>query len=228
MRLPWLPPGSTITLEGRGEVFYRRHIHPDPQAPTVLLLHGWTASADLQFFTAYERLAEHFSFLAIDHRGHGRGMRAFGDFSLQDVADDAAALLRALGIGPVITVGYSMGGPISVLLTKAHPDLVEGMVLQATAMEWRATRSERIRWKTIRLIGPVLRSWAFPSSLRSGMHKLWRNQPQLLPFIPWFVGEMSRNSASRNHQRRSRAEQLRRPRVGRLVEQAGCGVGDDT
>ncbi len=51
--MPWLPPGHTMVLEGRGEVFYRHHRHPDPAAPTVLLLHGWTASADLQFFTAY-------------------------------------------------------------------------------------------------------------------------------------------------------------------------------
>ena len=76
MVMPWLPPGHTMVLPGRGEVFYRHHRHPDPTAPTLLLLHGWTASADLQFFTAYEALAEHYSFVAIDHRGHGRGMRS--------------------------------------------------------------------------------------------------------------------------------------------------------
>ncbi|MCU1388444.1 MAG: putative hydrolase, partial [Ilumatobacteraceae bacterium] len=57
MKVPWLPPGHTAVLEGRGEVFYRYHQHADPTAPTLLLLHGWTASADLQFFTAYEALA---------------------------------------------------------------------------------------------------------------------------------------------------------------------------
>ena len=55
--VPWLPASHTITLADRGEVFYRRHVHPDPAAPTVLLLHGWTASADVQFFTAFEALA---------------------------------------------------------------------------------------------------------------------------------------------------------------------------
>ncbi len=57
MAMPWLPPGHTMVLPGRGEVFYRHHQHADPTAPTLLLLHGWTASADLQFFTAYEALA---------------------------------------------------------------------------------------------------------------------------------------------------------------------------
>jgi pimeloyl-ACP methyl ester carboxylesterase len=65
----------------------------------VLLLHGWTASGDLQFFTAYEALAQHYSFVAVDHRGHGRGMRTVSPFALEDVADDCAALLRTLGIG---------------------------------------------------------------------------------------------------------------------------------
>jgi 3-oxoadipate enol-lactonase len=57
-RLPWLPPGEIVQVADRGEFFVRHHRHPDPSAPTVLLLHGWTASADLQYFTAYRALAE--------------------------------------------------------------------------------------------------------------------------------------------------------------------------
>ncbi|MFM7427598.1 MAG: alpha/beta fold hydrolase, partial [Elainella sp.] len=44
-------------------------------APTVILLHGWTATADLNWFTCFEPLGEHFRVLAPDHRGHGRGLR---------------------------------------------------------------------------------------------------------------------------------------------------------
>jgi pimeloyl-ACP methyl ester carboxylesterase len=95
MKLPWVPPGRTAQLPGRGEIFYRHHERPDAPA-TLLLLHGWTASADLQFFTAYEELAEQYSFVAVDHRGHGRGIRA--PFTLEDAADDAAALVRQLGV----------------------------------------------------------------------------------------------------------------------------------
>ena len=131
MIVPWLPPGRTAVLPGRGEVFYRHHQHDDPNAPTLLLLHGWTASADLQFFTAYEALAKDFSFIAIDHRGHGRGMRPADRFDLGDVADDAAALLTQLAIGRVVVVGYSMGGPLSLLVTHRHPELVQAIVVAA-------------------------------------------------------------------------------------------------
>jgi hypothetical protein len=55
--VPWLPEGRLVRVEGRGELFARIHRHTDPDAPVVLLLHGWTASVDLQFVTAYEALA---------------------------------------------------------------------------------------------------------------------------------------------------------------------------
>ena len=195
MIVPWLPPGHTAVLEGRGEVFYRHHQHTDPGAPTLLLLHGWTASADLQFFTAYEALARDFSFLAIDHRGHGRGMRPAERFELEDAADDGAALIELLDVGPVILVGYSMGGPLSLLLTQRHPELVAGLVVQATALEWNATLNERLRWKTVRMLSPILRSWAYPSWLRAGLRRMSSQSPALQPHIEWLAGELSRNSA---------------------------------
>lgn len=192
MTLPWLPEGRTVMLPGRGETFVRVHRHPDPSAPVLLLLHGWTASGDVQFFTAYEALAAHYSFVAIDHRGHGRGMRTARRFELEDAADDAAALVEQLGLGQVITVGYSMGGPISLLFAHRHPQLVRAMVLQATALEWRATRFERVRWKTVRLIGPMMRSWAYPRWLRYGLTKLLGVGHELEAFVPWIEAETRR------------------------------------
>jgi 3-oxoadipate enol-lactonase len=190
---PWLPPGYTALIPGRGEVFYRYHRHPNPEAPTVLLLHGWTASADLQFFAAYEALAEHCSFIGIDHHGHGRGLRSAEPFRLEDAADDAAALLRHLDLGPVTTVGYSMGGPISLLLTQRHPQLVESIVVMATALEWRASRLERIRWKTVNLLGPALRSFAYSRTIRAGIRRLLGANHELQPLVPWLAAEMRRN-----------------------------------
>ena len=128
-----------------------------------MLFHGWTASADVQFFTAYEALADRYSFVAIDHRGHGRGLRTEAPFRLEDAADDAAAVLRHLGIGPVVTVGYSMGGPISMLFARRHPQLVDGLVVQATALEWSGTRMERLTWLWLPVFGGISfrrqRSW---------------------------------------------------------------------
>ncbi len=134
--LPWLPEGRIVNIDGRGEFFIREHRHADLTTPTVVLLHGWTASSDLQFFTAYEALAERCSFIGIDHRGHGRGLRSPAAFTLEDVADDVAAVLRHLGATNVIAIGYSMGGPIGMLLARRHPDLVAGLIAQATALEW--------------------------------------------------------------------------------------------
>jgi len=193
MKLPWLPAGVVRALPGRGEIFYRHHVREGTTDPTLLLLHGWTASADTQFFTAYEVLAERYSFLAVDHRGHGRGMRA--PFTLEDAADDAAMLVRELGIGPVVLVGYSMGGPIALLLADRHPDLVAGMVLEATALEWRETRRDRVRWKFLTLMGVGLRSRWYLYWLRFGLRRLGRVSSELDQWFPWLEGEIRRNDA---------------------------------
>lgn len=193
VEIPPLLPGRIVHLHGRGEIFVRHHVHPDPAAPTVLLLHGWTASSDLQFFTAYEDLARDFSVVGVDHRGHGRGLRPNRPFTLEDCADDAADVVRALGIGSVTTVGYSMGGPISLLVWKRHPELVDAMVLQATALEWSGTRGERNRWRVGRVIGPVIRQVSTPRIMRFGLRRAIPRGHELSRFVPWIVGEIRRN-----------------------------------
>ena len=194
LMLPWLPAGLTVQVAGRGEFFVRRYQHPDPDAPVLFLFHGWTASGDLQFFTAYQALAQEYSFVAIDHRGHGRGLRTQYPFRLEDAADDAAAVVRALGLGKVTTVGYSMGGPISMLFARRHPDLVEAMVVQATALEWNARVSERVTWMWLPVMGAAMRSWLFPRYLRRVMPRLVPAGHELEPFMPWLLGEMQRAS----------------------------------
>ncbi len=192
MQLPWLPPGRLVAVPGRGEVFVRHHQHPDPNAPTVLLLHGWTASADLQFFVVYEQLAAAYSFVGVDHRGHGRGLRTAEPFRLEDAADDAAGVLRALGLDRVVTVGYSMGGPISLHLARRHPDLVAGLVVEATALEWRARWSDRARWRMVPLLGSLLRSWTYPRLLHQGVARMLGPGHPLQPVTPWLEAEARR------------------------------------
>lgn len=191
--MPWLPPAEIVSVSGRGEFFIRRHVHPDPSRPTVLMLHGWTASADLQFFPAFPAIAERYSLVAIDHRGHGRGPRSMVDFALEDAADDAAAVAAALGIERAIVVGYSMGGPISLLVAHRHPDLVAAVVPQATALEWSATLRERILWRLLLpMMGSALRSWATHRVTKRFLERMVDDQHALAVYVPWMLGEMRR------------------------------------
>src|SRR3954449_4403074 len=101
-----LPSGCVVHVPGRGEMFLR---DTGGDGPPVLLLHGWMFSADLNWYRSYATLAEAgYRVLAVDHRGHGRGIRSPEPFSLRDCADDAAALLAHLQIPPALAVGYSL------------------------------------------------------------------------------------------------------------------------
>jgi pimeloyl-ACP methyl ester carboxylesterase len=192
---PVVPPGYVTNLPGRGEVFYRRHEGGEPGQPTLLLLHGWTASADLQWCTAYGALAERYPFVAVDHRGHGRGLRSEQPYTLEEAADDAAALVRSLRTGPVVAVGYSMGGPIALLLAQRHPDLVRGLVLEATALEWRATRRDRAQWWFLVAFETVLRSRLARVGAHLVLQRATSGQPALEPWLPWLAAETSRGDA---------------------------------
>src|SRR5262245_18336264 len=145
---PACPPGRVLNLPGRGEVFVRDSGGPSA-GPAVLLLHGWTASADVNFFPASGCLAESYRVIAPDLRGYVLGMRSVEPFSLEDCADDATALLDQLGAGRVIVVGYSMGGPVGLLLAGRHPERVAGLVMQATALEWRQAFRQRSVWRLV-------------------------------------------------------------------------------
>lgn len=193
--LPWLPEARIVRVEGRGEFFARVHRHDDPDVPTLALFHGWTASADLQFFTVYRALVERYSVVAIDHRGHGRGVRTLDRFRLEDAADDMAAVLGELEVERVITLGYSMGGPISMLMAQRHPHLVDAVVTQATALEWRASLRERLTWMGLPVVGAVLRSWAYPRYLRRAIARVIPVGHELEHLLPWILGEMQRGAS---------------------------------
>ncbi len=139
---PMLPTGRRVQLPGRGDTFVREL--PGPVgAATVLLLHGWTATADLNWHHSFESLARHFRVVAVDHRGHGRGLRSDSAFSLADCADDVAALIEALHLDRVILAGYSMGGPIAQLTWHRHRHLVCGLVLCATSQNFNETSRDQ-------------------------------------------------------------------------------------
>ena len=138
-----LPFGRRIELPDRGHHLRAPGRRARPVRPTLLLLHGWVASAGLNWFQAFEPLRDHFNIVAPDLRGHARGLRTRKIFRLADCADDCAATLEELGTGPVIAVGYSMGGPVAQLLWRRHRDLVDGLVLCATSADFMPNRLTR-------------------------------------------------------------------------------------
>jgi 3-oxoadipate enol-lactonase len=183
-----LPPARTLHLPGRGELFFR---DTGGDGPPVVLLHGWTATADLNWYAQYEALsAAGFRVLALDHRGHGRGVRALAEFELADCADDALGLLEALATPQAVLVGYSMGGPIALLAARRRPELVRGLVLCATASNWRSPRVRAFWW--------TMAAWRL--ALAVAPYGLWRAGLRAagLPDdaqTTWATGELVRGSA---------------------------------
>jgi 3-oxoadipate enol-lactonase len=109
----------------------------------VVLLHGWTATGALNWAATLDALSEEYRVVALDHRGHGRGIRGPDEFTLEDCADDAVALLDVLRVRTAIFVGYSMGGPIAQLIWRRHAGRVRGLVLCATAADFTTPPAHR-------------------------------------------------------------------------------------
>ena len=146
-------PARTVIAPGRGEFFLRDSGETDPARPTVMLLHGWMVTADLNWHGAYDALVDAgYRVLAIDHRGHGRGLRAMAPFRLADCAADAAAVLRELDVAPAVVVGYSMGGVIAQVMARDHPEVMSGLVLSGTCQHFQDPETRRI-WKWMGAIG---------------------------------------------------------------------------
>ena len=116
---------------GERELFVREAGSPD--APPLLLLHGWSFDGEMAFFNVIPGLADRFRVIVPDHRGHGRSDWIRGPYEIADVADDVAGVMDELGIAKANVFGYSMGGLVAQEFAHRHPDRVSRMLLAATA-----------------------------------------------------------------------------------------------
>jgi 3-oxoadipate enol-lactonase len=185
---PTLPSGRWIELPQEGRLFVRE-IDGPPGAATVMLLHGWTATSDLNWFTSFRSLGTRFRVVAFDHRGHGRGLRTRRRFRLSDCADDAAEVASVLGIERFVAAGYSMGGAVATLLWQRHRARVDGLVLCATASTFFDTRAERMR---LGLLDPIsLATRAMPTRGAQRLYEriVW-TQTRERNYQPWMIDEI--------------------------------------
>src|SRR5436190_1133234 len=99
--------------------------------PPLLLISGLGANR-LGWAPVVPLLAGHFRCITFDNRGTGQSDVPPGPYSIDQMADDAAAFIDALGVAPVAAVGWSMGGSILQSLLINHGRLVRRAVLLST------------------------------------------------------------------------------------------------
>ena len=122
------------TPQGRSIAYVRT----PGQGPGVVFLGGFMSDmtgTKAQFLQDWARMQGR-AFLRFDYSGHGQSSGAFEDGCIGDWAEDALVVINTLTEGPQVLVGSSMGGWISLLVAKAIPERIAGMVGIAPAPDF--------------------------------------------------------------------------------------------
>jgi 3-oxoadipate enol-lactonase len=110
-----------------GRIAYRRTGSGEP----IVLLHPLALAGDVWGEFA-DRLAGHADVIAADARGHGDSTWDGAPFTIEDLADDVAALLDGLGLETAHVAGLSMGGSTAVAFAGRHAGRVRSLFLADT------------------------------------------------------------------------------------------------
>ena len=108
--------GSTISVNGI-KIFYR---DTGANKQPMLCLHGRWGRGET-WAELMTRLGDRYRVVAPDQRGHGLSDKPEAGYAAEDFADDARELLEALGCGPAVVVGHSMGARIAAHFAAAFP-----------------------------------------------------------------------------------------------------------
>jgi 3-oxoadipate enol-lactonase len=118
-----------------------------PGSPPVLFIQGLGASKN---GWVLQRLATApwYNAVALDNRGAGRSDKPHGGYSLEQMADDAIAVLDHAGIDSAHVVGASMGGAITQIVGVKYPERTRSLTLACTAGMNHPWREEMLReWR---------------------------------------------------------------------------------
>ncbi len=139
----------------------------DSSAPVVMLSNS-LMSTHAMWDGQMPSLLERYRVLRYDTRGHGQSQTTPGPYSIEMLADDAAALARQTGVGPVHFVGLSMGGMIAQQFALRHPQQLRSVVLCDSASEMPPRSMWEQRFETARaqgvpgLLDSTLKRWFVP------------------------------------------------------------------
>src|ERR1700722_11777360 len=116
----------------------------------------------------WDRLAGFSRLIAFDRRGMGLSDRDVGEFTIESIAEDALAVLDAVGAERVALFGLSEGGSAATMLAAAHPDRVTAMVQYATyaRVSQAPDYPEGVPADVLRaFLGRMRENWGDPSSI---------------------------------------------------------------
>ena len=110
----------------------------------VLMIQGLGASKNAWNLQRIA-MATRFRIISFDNRGAGRSDKPTEPFTLEQMADDALAVLDAAGIETAHVVGASMGGVISQIIAVKYPHRVRSLTLVCTACRNHPWRQELLQ-----------------------------------------------------------------------------------
>jgi pimeloyl-ACP methyl ester carboxylesterase len=129
--------GTTLWYEFRGEGEY-------------LLQIGGAGFAHENFGFVTEEMAKHFKVIEFDLRGYGLSARPVQVYSMEEWADDIAALFDAIGVEKAHVHGTSMGGIVAIALAHRHPDKIDKLILDCPVAKGDDTANHNMDvWKAL-------------------------------------------------------------------------------
>ena len=129
----------------------------DPANPTLLLIHGFTASAYVWKTVAPALAAEGFHAIAVDLIGFGYSDKpSWFDYKITSQARMISRFMNRLGIGRAMVIGSSYGGAVSLTLALDYPERVEKLILVDAVINDEATNHPIMKLAKIPGLGEVL------------------------------------------------------------------------